>query len=64
MRYAILGDMYANLPACQLDTNFCLVGHSHVPLIFQQNKDSNCFLAKIPGTISLGYEDRRLNYGY
>ena len=64
MRYAILGDMYANLTAFQLDTNFCLVGHSHVPLIFQQNKDSNCFLAKIPGTISLGYEDRRLNYGY
>jgi len=46
------------------DTNFCLVGHSHVPLIFQQNKEGNCFLAKIPGTISLGYEDRRLNYGY
>ena len=46
------------------DINFCLVGHSHVPLIFQQNKDNNCFVARILDTISLGYEDHRLNYGY
>ena len=60
MRYAILGDIHANLAVFQLDTKFCLVGHSRVPLIFQQNKDGNCFLAKIPGTINLGCENHRL----
>lgn len=60
MRYAILGDIHANLAVFQLDTKFCLVGHSRVPLIFQQNKDGNCFLAKIPGTMSLEYENHRL----
>jgi len=60
MRYVILGDIHANLDVFQLDTKFCLVGHSHVPLIFQQNKDGNCFAAEIPGTINLGCENHRL----
>ena len=42
------------------DTRFCLVGHSHVPLIFWQTKDGNCFMTEIPDTISLEYEKHRL----
>lgn len=42
------------------DTNFCLVGHSHVALIFHQNKAGNCFGARIPSEIKLGSEDYRL----
>jgi len=29
------------------DTKFCLVGHSHVPLIFGLDKDGNCFGARM-----------------
>ena len=42
------------------DTNFCLVAHSHVPLIFGQNKDGKCFAAKTPSALRLGSENRRL----
>ncbi len=42
------------------DTNFCLVAHSHVPLIFGQDKGGKYFTAKIPNAIRLGYENHRL----
>jgi Predicted phosphoesterase len=44
------------------DTKFCLVGHSHVPLIFEQDKAGNCSGRKIPngGEIRLNSESRRL----
>lgn len=42
------------------DTKFCLVGHSHVPLIFQQSKNGNCFAVEVPDTIKLGSSKYRL----
>jgi len=42
------------------DTKFCLVGHSHVPLIFWQDKTGNCFGAKIPNEIRLKSPSHRL----
>jgi len=41
------------------DTNFCLVGHSHMPLIFRENKDGTCFIAKVPKSLRLGVENHR-----
>lgn len=29
------------------DTRFCFVGHSHVPLIFGQDRDSNCYSRRV-----------------
>jgi len=49
------GDNFDNF-----DTNFCLVGHSHVPLIFQRDKVGNCVVARIPGKMSLSDEGPRL----
>jgi predicted phosphodiesterase len=42
------------------DTRFCLVGHSHMPLIFLQDEDGNCFGAKFPDEIKLSPESHRL----
>lgn len=42
------------------DTKFCLVGHSHVPLVFQENKNGTCFMAKAPESLRLGVENHRL----
>lgn len=35
-----------------LKTRFCLVGHSHMPLIFKQEEDGNCSF--IPLSVSIG----------
>ena len=42
------------------DTNFCLVGHSHVPLIFRANENNTCFVAKAPDVLRLEVENHRL----
>ena len=42
------------------DTNFCLVGHSHVPLVFVQDKAGNCFGVRIPDEINLASQGNRL----
>jgi len=41
------------------DTKFCLVGHSHVPLIFQENKNGTCLMIKVPESLRLGVENHR-----
>jgi len=41
------------------DTKICLVGHSHMPLIFQENKNGTCFVAKAPELLRLGVENHR-----
>ena len=42
------------------DTSFCLVGHSHVPLVFVQDKAGNYFGVKIPDEINLASQGNRL----
>jgi len=42
------------------DTSFCLVGHSHIPLIFGQDKAGNCFGTGIHNEIKLASQDNRL----
>lgn len=42
------------------DSKFCLVGHSHIPRVFRQDKNGNCFAAGIPDTMKLEQEDHRL----
>lgn len=51
-------DAYDNFN--RFDTKFCLVGHSHVPLIFRQNKSDNCIIAKAYDVLRLGVKDHRL----
>ena len=42
------------------DTRFCLVGHSHIPLVFGQDKTGKCFRAKIPNEVRLDLQGSRL----
>ena len=42
------------------DTSFCLAGHSHVPLVFGQDKVGNCIRGGIPNEIRLTSRDNRL----
>jgi predicted phosphodiesterase len=42
------------------DTSYCLVGHSHMPLIFEQDKAGNCSGRKIASEIRLTSESHRL----
>lgn len=42
------------------DTNFCLVGHSHVPLIFQQDGGGKCLMTDVPDALGLEPENYRL----
>ena len=42
------------------DTASCLVGHSHVPLIFGQDKTGACFEARIHSEMRLSFGNNRL----
>ena len=43
------------------ETKFCLVGHSHVPLVFEQSGDNgDCLLHEIPQDTILGLGENRL----
>lgn len=43
------------------ETKFCLVGHSHVPLVFEQRGDNGeCLLHEIPPDTSLALAENRL----
>lgn len=42
------------------DTRFCLIGHSHAPLVFELDQEGLCRLHQLPGTLSLKAEDKRL----
>lgn len=44
----------------RFDTKFCLVGHSHIPLIFRKNKNGTCFMAKSPDALNLRLGNSRL----
>ncbi len=53
-----VGDAYASFD--YFDTKFCFIGHSHVPLIFWQDKKGNCFGARISNEVRLASLDGRL----
>jgi len=42
------------------NTWFCLVGHSHVPMLFDLDRDGFCNLEQLPEQLSLRQEERRL----
>jgi predicted phosphodiesterase len=44
----------------QFDTRFCMVGHSHKPIIFQQDSSGRCFAANFPREMNLTSESNRL----
>jgi len=41
-------------------TDFCLVGHSHIPLVFRQTEDGRCYREKTLGQTSLTSGQHRL----
>lgn len=41
------------------DTSFCLIGHSHAPLVFELDRDGLCQLRQLPDTLSLKAEEKR-----
>ncbi|MDY7018764.1 MAG: metallophosphoesterase family protein [Chloroflexota bacterium] len=63
-RYPIWEYLLSASEACDnfsyFDTNFCLVGHSHVPSTFRLDNAGNCFCMKIPGEIKLNFQNNRL----
>lgn len=42
------------------DTRFCLIGHSHIPLIFDLDEDNFCQLRQLPEELPLKEEKNRL----
>ena len=63
-RYPILEYLLSAGDACDnfgyFDTSFCLVGHSHVPSVFVQDKDGNCFDVGTADEIKLAWQSNRL----
>jgi len=45
--------------AC-FDTSFCLIGHSHVPMVFHLGLDGVCRQGKLPGELPLRQQEGRL----
>jgi len=60
LREYLISAVDANDNFSYFDTKFCLVGHSHVPLVFRQDKNGNCLAAGIPDTMQLEQEGHRL----
>lgn len=44
----------------QFDTKYCLVGHTHVPLVFEENIDGKVSHLDLPSEMSLDTDGRRL----
>jgi len=42
------------------DTRFCLIGHSHVPLVFELDQHNICQVRPLPGELHLKQEENRL----
>ena len=40
------------------DTRFCLIGHSHAPLVFVLGRDETCRFGQLPAHLSLEKEER------
>ncbi len=57
----LLSTTHAKLNFSYFETRFCLIGHSHVPLVFQYwEKTRDCVLEELPEKMSLRLMDRRL----
>ena len=56
----VLSIQTANANFAYFDTKFCLVGHSHVPLIFDLDQDDLCQLRQLPSELLLRQEEKRL----
>jgi len=61
----ILSTESAKANFAYFDTRFCIVGHSHVPLIFELDQNDFCRLRQLPSELLLGQEKNRLiiNFG-
>lgn len=44
----------------RFDTKFCLVGHSHKPIVFQQDSSGRYFVGRIPSEIKVSSQNNRL----
>ena len=44
----------------RFDTKFCLVGHSHKPIVFQQDSSGHYFVGIIPSEIKVSSQNNRL----
>lgn len=56
----VLSTQTAKANFAYFDTKFCLVGHSHVPLVFDLDQDNLCQLHQLPGELLLKQEENRL----
>ena len=56
----ILSTQTAKANFAYFDTRFCLIGHSHVPLIFDLDQANLCQLHQLPGELFLKQEENRL----
>jgi len=56
----VLSTQTAEANFAYFDTRFCLIGHSHVPLIFDLDQDNLCRLYQLPGELFLKQEENRL----
>jgi diadenosine tetraphosphatase ApaH/serine/threonine PP2A family protein phosphatase len=56
----VLSTEIARANFAHFDTRFCLIGHSHVPLVFGLGQDDLCQLRQLPGELLLGQEKDRL----
>jgi len=56
----ILSVQTANMNFKYFDTKFCLVGHSHVPLIFDLDQNGASLIHQLPSELSLMQDEKRL----
>ena len=56
----VLSIQTANINFDYFDTKFCLVGHSHVPLIFDLDQNGATLIRRLPDELSLKQEEKRL----
>jgi diadenosine tetraphosphatase ApaH/serine/threonine PP2A family protein phosphatase len=56
----VLSTQDAKANFAYFDTRFCLIGHSHVPLVFDLDQDNLCRLHQLPGELFLKQTENRL----
>ncbi len=56
----LLSTSSARINFAYFKTNFCLVGHSHIPLMFESTGEGQCLLSGLPLNTPLNLEGRRL----
>lgn len=56
----ILSVALAQTNFAHFDTRFCLIGHSHIPMVFSLDQDDVCQLRVLPSRVSLREERSRL----